>query len=86
MKQAEKGGTSTYVDGFAVAERLRLEHPDAFAFLSRTSVSYQCFDEGCHYMAEGPVFKLGTRGQVVQVTCVLQCFQDDCIWRFVVRC
>lgn len=56
-----------YIDGFAVAERLRKEHPEAFDFFSRTSLSYQCFDEGCHYMAEGPVFRLGALGRVVQV-------------------
>ncbi|CAM9285762.1 unnamed protein product [Hapterophycus canaliculatus] len=65
--QAEEGGASTYIDGFAVAERLRLEDPAAFDFFSRTSVSYQCFDEGCHYVAEGPIFRLGPLGQVIQV-------------------
>ncbi|CAM9549273.1 unnamed protein product [Scytosiphon promiscuus] len=65
--RAEDGGTSTYIDGFAVAERLRLESPAAFEFFSRTSLVYQCFDEGCHYMAEGPIFRLGAHGHVVQV-------------------
>lgn len=65
--QAEEGGASTYIDGFAVAERLRLESPAAFDFFSRTSLSYHCFDEGCHYVAEGPVFRLGDFGRVVQV-------------------
>ncbi|CAM9264368.1 unnamed protein product [Pylaiella littoralis] len=65
--RANKGGASIYVDGFAVAERLRQENPEAFEFFSRTPISYQCFDEGCHYMAEGPVFRLGAHGQVFQV-------------------
>lgn len=65
--KAKEGGASIYVDGFAVAERLRVEHPEAFDFFSRTSLSYQCFDLGCHYVAEGPIFRLGASGQVVQV-------------------
>ncbi|CAN0368975.1 unnamed protein product, partial [Scytosiphon promiscuus] len=65
--RAENGGTSTYIDGFAVAERLRLESPAAFDFFSRTSLVYQCFDEGCHYVAEGPIFRLGAHGHVIQV-------------------
>lgn len=67
IKQAEKGGISTYVDGFAVAERLRQEDPEAFEFLSKTPLFYQCFDDGCHYRSEGPIFLLGDRGQLVQV-------------------
>lgn len=67
MVRAQEGGASIYVDGFAVAERLRATNPEAFEFFSRTSISYQCFDEGCHYMAEGPVFRLGPHGEVVQV-------------------
>ncbi|CAN0578342.1 unnamed protein product, partial [Ectocarpus sp. 12 AP-2014] len=65
--RAQEGGASIYVDGFAVAERLRATNPEAFEFFSRTAISYQCFDEGCHYMAEGPVFRLGPFGEVVQV-------------------
>lgn len=67
MVKAKEGGASTYIDGFAVAERLRLESPKAFDFFSRTPLSYQCFDEGCHYLAEGPIFRLGSHGQVTQV-------------------
>lgn len=68
--QATEGGASTYADGFAVAERLRVETPEAFDFFSRTSIPYQCFDEGCHYVAEGPIFRLGPLGQVTQVRTV----------------
>lgn len=64
---ASKGGASTYVDGFAVGERLLQEHPEAFEFFSRVPLSYHCFDEGCHYMAEGPVFRLGALGEIVEV-------------------
>lgn len=64
---AEEGGASIYLDGFAVAERLRVENPEAFEFFSQTSLKYQCFDEGCHYVAEGPIFRVGPLGFVDQV-------------------
>lgn len=65
---AEEGGASIYLDGFAVAERLRVENPEAFDFFTRTSLKYQCFDEGCHYVAEGPIFRVGPLGVVDQVS------------------
>lgn len=67
MVRAEEGGASNYIDGFAVADRLKAENPEAFEFFSRTPISYQCFDEGCHYASEGPVFRLDALGQAVQV-------------------
>ena len=68
QKQAVEGGASIYVDGFAVAERLRTEHPDAFEFLTKTSFMYQSFDDGYHYIADGPVFELGPLGNVQRVS------------------
>ena len=61
------GGASTYVDGFAVAERLRAQDPDAFAFFCSTPLRYFCYDDGYHLEASGPVFKLGAGQQVIQV-------------------
>lgn len=76
--QAAEGGASIYVDGFAVAKRLRVENPEAFSFFSSTPLAYQCFDEGCHYRAQGPIFRLGEFGQVVQarVHCALLYYYD----------
>ncbi|CAM9258507.1 unnamed protein product [Choristocarpus tenellus] len=64
---ATVGGESTYVDGLAVGERLRTENPEAFEYFTRTLLQYQCFDNGCHYQAEGPVFQLGRQGHIMQV-------------------
>ena len=41
---APEGGDSVLVDGFAVAERLREEHPEAFAILSTTSRPWRYVD------------------------------------------
>ena len=50
-------GQSVYLDGFAAAERLRIENPDAFHLLASTERRYRCIDdeEGWHLEACGPV-------------------------------
>lgn len=64
---ASKGGASTYLDGFAVAERLRKENPQAFEFFTTTSIKYQYVDDAYHLVADGPIFKTDQLGAVVQV-------------------
>lgn len=64
---ASEGGASTYVDGFAVAERLRKENPEAFDFFTKTSVRYQYLDDGYHLIADGPIFRMDPLGVVIQV-------------------
>mmetsp|Transcript_8247 Transcript_8247/g.16757 ORF Transcript_8247/g.16757 Transcript_8247/m.16757 type:complete len:518 (-) Transcript_8247:4601-6154(-) len=50
-------GQSVYLDGFAAAEQLRKENPDAFHLLASTQRRYRCIDdaEGWHLEACGPV-------------------------------
>jgi gamma-butyrobetaine hydroxylase len=43
---AGEGGESVVVDGFAAAERLRREAPDAFAVLTRTNVNFRYVETG----------------------------------------
>ena len=64
---APEGGESTYVDGFAVAERLRTEDPEAFEFFTKTPITYQYVDDENHLVADGPIFKTDPLGAVVQV-------------------
>lgn len=65
--QAADGGASFYVDGFAVAERLRKENPEAFEFFTKTSLTYQSFEDGYYYVTDGPIFRMGPNGFVDQV-------------------
>ncbi|CAN0511494.1 unnamed protein product, partial [Scytosiphon promiscuus] len=65
--RAFEGGASTYVDGFAVAERLRKENPEAFEFFTTTPIKYHYFDDKHHHVAEGPLFQTDASGAVVQV-------------------
>ena len=50
-------GQSIYLDGFAAAEQLRIENPDAFHLLASTQRRYRCIDdvERWHLEACGPV-------------------------------
>lgn len=50
-------GQSVYLDGFAAAEQLRKENPDAFHLLASTQRRYRCIDdaEGWHLEACGPL-------------------------------
>jgi alpha-ketoglutarate-dependent taurine dioxygenase len=51
------GGASIFGDGFAVADRLRRTHPEAFDMLANTVRRYRCVDyaTGWHLEASGPV-------------------------------
>lgn len=64
---ASEGGASTYVDGFAVAERLRKENPEAFELFTTTPITYHYFDDKHHHVSEGPLFQTDASGAVVQV-------------------
>mmetsp|Transcript_17052 Transcript_17052/g.34110 ORF Transcript_17052/g.34110 Transcript_17052/m.34110 type:complete len:535 (+) Transcript_17052:38-1642(+) len=61
---APKGGESIFGDGFAVAERLRSEHPDAFDTLCSTTRRYRsiCTETGWHLEGRGPVISAIDRG------------------------
>ncbi|CAM9317823.1 unnamed protein product [Chrysoparadoxa australica] len=66
MAAAPHGGESLYADGFAIADRLQRESPEAFDFLSTRPLRYVCKDVGYLLEAAGPVFLLGPANNVVQ--------------------
>lgn len=63
-----KGGESVQVDGFAIAERIRCEDPEAYATLTETVVPAHYLEPGVHLKAERPALRLNSRGELVQVT------------------
>ncbi|NNF53656.1 MAG: HD domain-containing protein [Acidimicrobiales bacterium] len=65
---AAEGGTSLFCDGFAVAEQLRRDHPEDFARLSSTIVSFQFISPDVHLQARLPLIRLDESGEVVRVT------------------
>jgi len=64
-----EGGESTLVDGFHVAERLRVEAPHLYRILTEVVVPAQYIDEeeGVHLLAHGPVLRLDRENRMVQV-------------------
>ncbi|MFK8029578.1 MAG: trimethyllysine dioxygenase [Gammaproteobacteria bacterium] len=63
-----KGGESVQVDGYALAELVRAEDPEAYETLYKVAVPGQYLEPGVHVRAERPVFKLSANGTVEQVT------------------
>ena len=53
----QNGGSSTFVDGFRVAEEMYLRNPKAFDFFSKTTLAFQCIQDGVHSVAYGKVFE-----------------------------
>ncbi len=68
LQFAGKGGESVQVDGFAIAERIREDDPEAFRTLTEVSVPARYLEPGVHLRAERPPLRLDARGELVQVT------------------
>jgi alpha-ketoglutarate-dependent taurine dioxygenase len=66
VEQAASGGDSIVVDGFRVAEQLREDHPDHFARLVRTPVSFQqvYVDQRYFHKRTRPLIELDQSGRV----------------------
>jgi gamma-butyrobetaine dioxygenase len=58
------GGLSTLVDGFAVAEALRMRDPAAFEILSRTPVRFRYRDASTELVASAPPIELDVAGRL----------------------
>jgi gamma-butyrobetaine dioxygenase len=59
-----KGGETTVTDGWAVADDLRREDPEAFEVLCRVPVSYQLYSDDEDTYATAPMIQLDTHGNV----------------------
>jgi alpha-ketoglutarate-dependent taurine dioxygenase len=66
VAQAGDGGESRYIDSFLVAETLRREAPDAFAFLAKTPLHYHTFDNDAHLATMEPILRLDYRDNITQ--------------------
>ncbi|MFY1662737.1 gamma-butyrobetaine dioxygenase [Pseudomonas sp. Pseu.R1] len=61
------GGDSTFVDGFAIAHQLRLEHPEAFELLTQIPVSFRNKAPQSDYRSLAPIIGLNARGEVSEI-------------------
>ena len=62
------GGESILVDGFALAEAMRLEAPDHFETLCRVTVPGRYIEPGVHLRAERPPLLTDTDGNLRQIS------------------
>ena len=51
------GGESIYVDGFFVAQELKMKDPEAYDFLSRTVTESEYIEPNYHFVSKGPCFR-----------------------------
>ncbi|MDF0729267.1 gamma-butyrobetaine dioxygenase [Pseudomonas entomophila] len=61
------GGASTFVDGFAIAEALRTEAPEAYRLLCETPVEFRNKDRHSDYRCRAPVIALDSHGEVQEI-------------------
>jgi len=60
------GGESQLVDGFAVAEKIRRKHPEAFSLLSTLPVRFRYLDkEAADLEATSPLIETNSHGEVI---------------------
>ncbi|MGF6226549.1 gamma-butyrobetaine hydroxylase [Inquilinus ginsengisoli] len=68
LEAAAEGGESVVVDGFAAAERLRRETPDAFALLTRRAVPFRYVEPGkVDLRNRAPLIELDAEGDLAAV-------------------
>ncbi len=68
LTAAAEGGASRFVDGFAVADRLRAEDPAAFETLATTEVRFRYHGAGVDLRARRPLIELDGDGRVRAIT------------------
>lgn len=62
-----EGGGSVFADGFAIAEDLRTEDPEAFRLLCEVPIPYRFHDADHDIRVHEPVITLNRAGQVVEI-------------------
>ena len=67
LANAAAGGGSLFADGFAVAEDLRAEDPEAFRLLSEVAIPFRFHDRAADIRIHAPVIQLDRAGQVTEL-------------------
>ena len=67
LENDAEGGESTFFDGFAAAEALRVESPEAFRRLAETPIDFRFQDEEHDLVWTAPVLALDEQGRVIEV-------------------
>src|SRR5215472_3686212 len=64
---SSEGGDSLFADGFALAEHLRINAPEAFAQLATTAVPFHYRSADAELCAERPLIQLSVHGEITAV-------------------
>lgn len=64
---SSEGGESLFADGYALAQQLRAEDPEAFARLTTTAVPFHYRSAEAELYAERPLIQLSVRGEIAAV-------------------
>lgn len=67
LENDAEGGESIFTDGFAAAEALREESPEAFCILSETPIDFRFQDEEHDIVVRAPVIELDDAGRPVEI-------------------
>ncbi len=77
LHPARTGGSSRISDGFAAAERLRSEEPEAFGLLTGRSVAFRFRSDEVDLASSRPIIQLDPGGRVVGVAVNPRSLVDD---------
>ena len=68
IKKDSIGGENQLIDGLAIAEKIRREHPDAFNILSNVNIPGRYIKPDAYLEAHRPLFRVNDEGGVIQVS------------------
>ena len=68
IKRDSIGGENQLVDGLAIAEKMRYEHPNAFSILCNVNIPGRYIKPGTYLEAHRPLFRVNDNGDVIQVS------------------
>jgi gamma-butyrobetaine dioxygenase len=60
------GGITSLIDGFALADRMRLQNADAFSVLCNVKLPFHYIGDGYHFSNRTHIFTLDEDGRVVE--------------------
>tara|TARA_B100000787_G_scaffold1651_1_gene1270 strand:- start:543 stop:1646 length:1104 start_codon:yes stop_codon:yes gene_type:complete len=68
IKRDSIGGENQLIDGLAIAEKMRIECPDAFDILCNINIPGRYIKTDTYLEAHRPLFRLNNNGDVIQVS------------------
>jgi trimethyllysine dioxygenase len=68
IKRDSVGGENQLIDGLAIAEKMRHEHPEAFNILCNVNIPGRYIKPDTYLEAHRPLFRVNDNGNVIQVS------------------